>query len=352
MQYVKSPTIIQIELSSMCNALCLGCYRIDQDNYNRSHPDIPHKQFADPQVIKNLFLSKAASTIQKIEFCGTIDEPLMHPDFLDILDMLLEIRPDLRITIHTNGSIRPAKFWQELAIRLNKFRSYGMMFSIDGLADTNHIYRQNTSFDKIMKNASAFIAAGGEAEWQYLIFDWNKHQVDEAKHLATETGFVSFKTRNDRTITGNITLEEIRELQAKDERYDGEQGFNLAEKIQEHAKYQDNEISCSWSEDEQFFLTFDHRLWPCCFIADSTRTKEKYMQQRFYDNYGEDFNDVSKYTLDEVLEHRFYKSQLVESWSCGFGLGETDKIFKCAATCSKRALKKNPLYDHTEESLN
>lgn len=352
MQYVKTPRIIQIELSSMCNALCLGCYRIDQDNYNRSHVGIPNKQFANLQVIKNLFLSKSAETIEKIEFCGTIDEPLMHPDFLDILDMLLEIRPDLRINIHTNGSIRSVKFWKELAERLSKFCAYDMRFSIDGLADTNHIYRQNTSFDKIISNASAFIAAGGKAEWQYLIFDWNKHQVEEAKQLATEMGFVVFKTRNDRTITGNISLDEIRELQAKDKRFDKPSSFDLEESIQEHSEYQDNEISCSWSEDEQFFLTFDHKLWPCCFVADSNRTKENYMQRRFYDNYGEDFNDLSKHTFDEVLDHRFYKSQLVKSWNCGFGVGETDKIFKCASTCSKKALTRNPLYAHNEQALN
>lgn len=352
MQYVKIPRIIQIELSSVCNALCLGCYRTDMDNFNKSYPTVPDKQFADPAVIKNLFMSPASKTINKIEFCGTIDEPLVHPKFLDILDMLLEIRPDLRITIHTNGSLRPTKFWQQLADRLNKFDSYVMQFSIDGLSDTNHIYRQNTNFDKIIANARAFIEAGGQAEWQYLIFEWNKHQVDEAKQMATELGFLSFKTRNDRTITGNFTLEEIREIQSKDFVDHGERKFDFEKELAKHKKYQDNEIQCTWSEDEQFFLTFDHKLWPCCFIADSTRLREKYMQQRFYDNYGEDFNDLSKHTLDEVLEHRFYKSQLVESWSCGFGLGETDKIFKCASTCSKKALAKNPLYNHTEQSLN
>jgi MoaA/NifB/PqqE/SkfB family radical SAM enzyme len=352
MEYIKNPKILQVELSSMCNALCLGCYRIDQDNFNRSHPGIPHKQFADPSVLKNLFLTEASKSVKTIEFCGTIDEPLMHPDFLNIIDMLAEIRPDLRITIHTNGSLRPVKFWQQLAHGLEKFRSYGMMFSIDGLADTNHIYRQNTSFDKIMTNASAFISAGGQAEWQYLIFDWNKHQVQEAKQLASDMGFTNFKTRNDRTVTGNYTLEEIRELQAKNQRYDGEYKFNLNHQIKSHEQYQDNEISCTWQEDSHLFITFDHRLWPCCFIADSTRTKTSYTQQRFYDNYGDDFNDLTKYNFDEILQHRFFKSHLLKSWNNDFGLGETDKIFKCAKTCSKRALAKNPLYNHNNESLN
>lgn len=352
MHYVKTPRIIQIELSSMCNALCLGCYRIDQDNYNRSRPDIPHKQFADPQVIKNLFQSTASKTITKIEFCGTIDEPLMHPDFLDILDMLLEIRPDLRITIHTNGSIRSVKFWKELAHKLSQFKSYGMMFSIDGLADTNHIYRQNTYFDKIMQNAQAFIDAGGEAEWQYLIFDWNSHQVAEAKKMAIDMGFTVFKTRNDRTITGKTTLEKIREAQQKDYRDDEPRDFDFVNEEKRHQKYTTNEISCSWSKDKQLFLTFDHKLWPCCFIADSNRTKQEYYKQRFDNNYGEDFNDLSKYSFDQVLQHRFFKQQLVESWSCGFGTDETSKIFKCASTCSKKALDKNPLYDHDEQNLN
>jgi hypothetical protein len=44
------------------------------------------------------------------------------------------------------------------------------------LEDTNHLYRENVEWKKIMENARAFISAGGTAHWDMLIFDHNKHQ--------------------------------------------------------------------------------------------------------------------------------------------------------------------------------
>ena len=43
-----------------------------------------------------------------------------------------------------------------------------------------------------MRNLSTFINAGGKAEWKYLIFEHNKHQVDDAKQLAKSLGVETF----------------------------------------------------------------------------------------------------------------------------------------------------------------
>ena len=44
MKYLEQILNIQIELSSMCNALCLGCIRTDEKNFSRVAPGIPKKQ--------------------------------------------------------------------------------------------------------------------------------------------------------------------------------------------------------------------------------------------------------------------------------------------------------------------
>ena len=77
------------------------------------------------------------------------------------------------IEVVTNGSIKKANWWAELALKAN------VVFSIDGLEDTNHIYRVGAQWDKIMANAEAFIAAGGNATWQYIVFRWNAHQEED-----------------------------------------------------------------------------------------------------------------------------------------------------------------------------
>ena len=103
------------------------------------------------------------------------------------------------VGVHTNGGGRTAEFWHNLgtisknkgSTSWDKGRS-GITFSIDGLADTNEIYRRKVNWDKLMENVKAYIGAGGLAEWKMLVFDHNKHQVEEAKELSKKLGFVHF----------------------------------------------------------------------------------------------------------------------------------------------------------------
>ena len=69
------------------------------------------------------------------------------------------------------------------------------VFSIDGLEDTNHIYRVGVQFKKIMENAKAYIDTGASAHWDMLVFDHNKHQVDECRQLADTMGFTWFRSK-------------------------------------------------------------------------------------------------------------------------------------------------------------
>ena len=64
-----------------------------------------------------------------------------------------------------------------------------MWFSIDGLKNTNELYRRKLEWEKLMRNASAFIEAGGVAYWDMLVFKHNEHQIEEVRQLAKNMGF-------------------------------------------------------------------------------------------------------------------------------------------------------------------
>ena len=65
-------------------------------------------------------------------------------------------------------------------------------FGIDGLEDTNHIYRRGVKWERLQDNFREYIKAGGDADWQFIPFSWNKHQLDAARELATKEGFDKF----------------------------------------------------------------------------------------------------------------------------------------------------------------
>ncbi len=149
MHYIQNPTKIQFELSTVCNALCLGCVRTDA-SFTQSKFSIPSGSYIDIEQIFKLLKSDAMKTVTALEFCGTIDEPLVHPNFLELLEGL---NKRYTIYIHTNGGLRTPTYYTKLAQILHTFSEYEMLFSLDGLENTNHLYRQNVNWYKCIENA-------------------------------------------------------------------------------------------------------------------------------------------------------------------------------------------------------
>lgn len=346
--YLRSPTKIQLEISSMCNALCLGCVRVDAFNFNKVKSNLDKKLYIEKTVFEKIIKSPAFSTVTELEFCGSIDDPLMHPEFLDFLRLARSVK-DYRIIIHTNASLRNETYFETLAIILKEFTNYEMLFSIDGLEDTHSIYRQNTSWDKILKNAKSFISAGGKASWQYLIFPWNKHQIDEAEELSKELKFDKFMFRHDRSIVSKLGLKEIQIRKKNDQT---KKTFTTLESIStslnESAKY---EISCNNQNKTMYFIGHDSRIWPCCFLHNGLLHHDQgrldILRNRLFDAYGsDDWNDCSKYSIEQILEHEFFTSDLVNSWnSTTHGTEKGQRIFRCTEVCNSKKLKELPVGD-------
>jgi sulfatase maturation enzyme AslB (radical SAM superfamily) len=111
----------------------------------------------------------------------------MNPHGVDILEYFHKQNKKLKMTVSTNGGARNSKFWQRLA------RTGALVdFCIDGLEDTHHLYRQNTVWTQVMKNAKIFIEAGGYAIWKMIKFTHNQHQIDDCQSMSKDLGFQKF----------------------------------------------------------------------------------------------------------------------------------------------------------------
>lgn len=188
---VRSNTeIISAELTTKCNASCPGCPR---NNFGFGVKKDLQLIDTDPELLLN-FIYKFEN-LSTLNFCGNRGDSIAYKHLMLLLEGLELINNKLWIRLHTNGSLRSTTWWSELgSYSKDSKHDIGVIFSIDGLADTNHIYRQGTNFNKIIDNVKAFIEKGGKAEWKYLTFDHNYHQVDEARELANNLGFVNFYT--------------------------------------------------------------------------------------------------------------------------------------------------------------
>tara|TARA_B100000902_G_scaffold150826_1_gene147349 strand:+ start:24573 stop:25583 length:1011 start_codon:yes stop_codon:yes gene_type:complete len=178
---------VQLELTNYCNAACPQCDRYEQiiewkdPDLNNSHITLEN--------IKDMFGNYNWTGLEKIHFCGNVDEPTINPEMLEITKYLL--RYTKRIDIASNGGTRNVEFWKELG-KLSKESNVSVIFGLDGLEDTNHIYRRNVKWEIVKRNWQAYINAGGEAYWQFIVFNHNKHQLKKAKKISQQEGFVKF----------------------------------------------------------------------------------------------------------------------------------------------------------------
>ena len=176
---------INIELTTKCQAACPMCARNDYGYKTRTDFPIVDMSFDDWQ---NIFDNAELPKLKRIFFNGNYGEPIISKHIIEILDYSFNKWPNVLMDFSTNGSVRTPQWWGELASRYQENR-LKVRFAIDGLEDTNHLYRIGVNFKKAMSNAQAFIQAGGNAEWQWITFRHNAHQIEEARKMSIEYGF-------------------------------------------------------------------------------------------------------------------------------------------------------------------
>jgi hypothetical protein len=181
--------VLHIEPTDACNAACPQCARETDETFDKSN--IHH---LDLNQIKNIVSDDDIRNLDKMFMCGNYGDPAAGKHTLEIYKYFRSINPTIILGMNTNGGLRSIKWWKELAGILNQPRDY-VVFSVDGLADTNHIYRINVKWNKILENAKAFIDAGGSAHWDMLVFEHNQHQVDSAEYMASMYGFKWFRAK-------------------------------------------------------------------------------------------------------------------------------------------------------------
>ena len=253
---------IHVEASTFCNARCPLCprslhgYKVDSV-YKELH--------LDPKVFEKIL--KDYPEREYVYFNGNLGDPMMHPKILELVEL-----NKCQSMITTNGSIGLQSTWIELANC-----KVEVVFSIDGLEDTNHLYRQDVEWNKIMDRVKWFIGAGGNAVWKFIVFRHNMHQINEAKQLSETLGFKEFRQvdhgRNygpalDKE--GNITHWILPHNEKREPTpYDVKQGIKRY-KI-DHRNFISEErvydIKCNHEIYNEIFIDARGRIAPCCFQA-------------------------------------------------------------------------------------
>ena len=176
---------VEIELTTKCTIECPACPRTYRRKFGDRTWDTGH---LDKNVVFKTFDSP---DFQNIRFVGSYGDCIYHPDFVEIAKRACDTNKLIRF--ETNGSHRKPKFWKQLS-ELPWGKRKEFRFAIDGLEDTNHIYRKNSVWKDIVIAVETL--AGGKYKpkliWQMLVFPYNEHQVEQAKTISKQLGFDEF----------------------------------------------------------------------------------------------------------------------------------------------------------------
>jgi len=280
MDWINRIRRIQLDITSHCNAKCPGCVRTDdldrnkyltlehfssKEWYNLCQDDTGFRQFPN---------------LTEIVFNGSFGDPSMHPDLVPMINEFYVHFPHVCINMHTNGGPRTTEWWKKLGETMAPY-PHSMIFAIDGLADTHSLYRVATSYERVIENMRAFISGGGSARWMMTIFDHNRHQIDEARHLAKEYGCRRFLTRKSHTKYMNVTLDDSSyEITTDNVVYDdyvdeiSASPNQLASivKIPSMPDLPAVDSQCEWYVEGGIQIDAWGNVWPCCHTAPSAIT--------------------------------------------------------------------------------
>ncbi len=352
---------VQLAITDKCNAACPQCGR--NDSGGTTNPRLPLVSMSLAEV-QGIFSSRFISQLNTMIACGNYGDPIMAKETLEIFRYFRDSNDKITLSMFTNGSARTEDWWEKLAqVFTNKNGS--VTFAIDGLGDTNHIYRRNTEWPVIMRNVQAFINAGGCAQWDYLVFRHNEHQVEEARALSKELGFSQFNVKKTRRFIDVNTMEYRERTPIKNNngeivdwlgmpenpdfrnenlgQFRGQNNTNIEYIKSHYPSFRDyldtvKKISCAAQIDKSIYITATGYVVPCCYLAthfynDNLVEKQRQILPILEEMGGWDVVNAKKHDLKKIIEGPFFQGHIPESWKKEtFAKG---KNHTCALICGK-----------------
>ena len=334
---------IHLEMTTRCNAACPMCSRNERGGFEIAK--LPPAELT-LDTVKRVLPETFVRQLEQIWLCGNYGDPIIARDTLEVLRYFKTANPRIRLGMNTNGSARKPPWWRELASVVTYCH-----FGIDGLADTNHLYRRRTHWNVIMENAEAFIAGGGAAHWEFIVFKHNEHQIEAAQQLASTMGFRKFRIRktgrfffggglqDSLGVRNRHGAEQYRIEPPVSEMLRNSSSAELGKVTRSTGGYADyldtTEITCKAQRDKEIYVSAEGLVFPCCYLASIYRGSGRKQDAQFgkmLKQYGGTPSiDGKSIGVPEIIAGPLFQTAVPNSWakdSVADG-----RLATCSSTC-------------------
>jgi len=338
---------MHLEITNACQASCPMCPR--NINSGIENPLITVKEWTLADF-KKIMCKDTLSQLDGFYFCGNYGDPIIAKDLIPMIEYAVSINPQLFIRVHTNGGARTTDWWSRLASALPQ--RHEVIFALDGVGSTHSLYRVGTKYDTVINNATAFIQAGGVAQWCFIKFKHNEHQEQQAKQIAEELKFAKFVVKNssrfileprvpvlDRTGTHLYDIEPSTDTELK---FVDEKTINSYKEI-----LQLSTIDCQVKNNKEVFIDAYGTLFPCCWLAsisfdyveDNEAFEVRYEMKKEQQNLIDELGGLNKLnaknnSIEDIIDSKEYQTIWKPHW-------DNKELITCARQCGNADFAKS-----------
>jgi len=314
MNWVENTIKLEIDITSNCAIACVSC--------NRNDPDVVFSDFSQWKE----FIDSLDFDLQEIIFSSTFGDPLGHPKVLEMLDYLLEVFPDTELVISTSLETGDQDFYEQLAELMLEFRLARLNVAVYGPSEEHRSFRTKGNYDNVKRNTKVLTDQGVSVFWKLPMFAFNEQHVETLRQDAEESGVFRFDTVNfpdeeiyEEGVEGDNEPAVGIHLPPPSDKFEhsdddfGNKPFPLNDCVNEEYG---EEQKCNSFYQRRVYVDSWGYVWPCHQIGYAAFNKQLMVgvvAEDAWEDYGNDFNHLSKHTLKEIISHHWFTTELPEA---------------------------------------
>ena len=333
---------ILLEITNNCQAKCPMCSRNVHGGLKNPLLRLNSWSLDD---FKNIISIEVLNIIDSICFSGNFGDPSLNDNLINMCEYVKSVNPAIYISIQTNGSARKESWWKDLYNALPT--NHLVHFALDGLEDTHELYRIDTTYGNVIRNAVAFINAGGNAEWFFIKFKHNEHQLEECRSKSKQLGFKQFNVISSSRFLGDPTFNVLDKhgnlTHILEPPTDNTLTFISKDVLDSYQKIvNEAEISCMVKRKKEIYIDAHMTLLPCSWVSSipfNYFDKDGIVPILLIDEIRKQYNNLlidlggkdsidSRLGIRKVIETDKWQNVWKKYWN-------DEKFIMCARTCGK-----------------